>query len=157
MIFINFFILLSFLRNIWFYIIIFYHTIFSVFLQVFYSNILIENLQNVPPAKTIFCKMLCSVLAHPHTMPITSTGNFPAIMTDDVINTIAGMAGFPTDEGSKEALNITNAYLEVPYAENVSEINSILDTYHTSIMNREVTVEEGVASMNEQVGKILNQ
>ena len=56
-----------------------------------------------------------------------------------------------------EALNITNAYLEVPYAENVSEINSILDTYHTSIMNREVTVEEGVASMNEQVGKILNQ
>lgn len=31
------------------------------------------------------------------------------------------------------------------------------DTYHTSIMNREVTVEEGVASMNEQVGKILNQ
>ena len=42
-------------------------------------------------------------------------------------------------------------------AENVSEINSILDTYHTSIMNREVTVEEGVASMNEQVGKILNQ
>ena len=88
---------------------------------------------------------------------MASTGNFPAIMTDDVINTIAGMAGFPTDEGSKEALNITNAYLEVPYAENVSEINSILDTYHTSIMNREVTVEEGVASMNEQVGKILNQ
>ena len=88
---------------------------------------------------------------------MASTGNFPAIMTDDVINTIAGMAGFPTDESSKEALNITNAYLEVPYAENVSEINSILDTYHTSIMNREVTVEEGVASMNEQVGKILNQ
>ena len=88
---------------------------------------------------------------------MASTGNFPAIMTDDVINTIAGMAGFPTDEGSKEALNITNAYLEVPYAENVSEINSILDTHHTSIMNREVTVEEGVASMNEQVGKILNQ
>ena len=50
---------------------------------------------------------------------MASTGNFPAIMTDDVINTIAGMAGFPTDEGSKEALNITNAYLEVPYAQNV--------------------------------------
>lgn len=25
---------------------------------------------------------------------MASTGNFPAIMTDDVINTIAGMAGF---------------------------------------------------------------
>ncbi len=39
----------------------------------------------------------------------------------------------------------------------MEDFNSILDTYHTSIMNREVTVEEGVASMNEQVGKILNQ
>ena len=69
-----FFFLFSFLHNIWFLHNYFYHTIFSLFLQVFYSNILIENLQNVPPAKTIFRKMLCSVLAHPHTMPITSTG-----------------------------------------------------------------------------------
>ncbi len=86
---------------------------------------------------------------------MAETGNFPAKMTDNVIDIISGMAGFPTDESSKEALNITNAYLEVPYAENVSEINSVLDTYHTAIMNREVTVEEGIASMNEEVGKIL--
>ncbi len=83
------------------------------------------------------------------------TGNFPAKMTDSVIDTISGMAGFPTDESSKEALKVTNAYLEVPYAENVSEINNVLDTYHTAIMNREVTVEDGIASMNEEVGKIL--
>ena len=83
------------------------------------------------------------------------TGNFPAKMTDTVIDTISSMAGFPTDESSKEALKVTNAYLEVPYAENVSEINNVLDTYHTAIMNREVTVEDGIASMNEEVGKIL--
>ena len=88
---------------------------------------------------------------------MAKTGNFPAKMTDDVIDIIAGMQGFPADENSKQALNISNAYLEVPYAENVSEINSILDTYHTAIMNREVTVEEGIASMNSEVGKILGK
>ena len=47
--------------------------------------------------------------------------------------------------------------LEVPYAENVSEINDILDTYHKSIMNREMTIDEGIAAMNEEVGKVLGQ
>ena len=87
---------------------------------------------------------------------MAKTGNFPAIMTDEALNVITSLEGFPTDEASKEALNVSNLYLEVPYAENVSEINSILDTYHTAIMNREVTIDEGIASMNEEVGKILN-
>ncbi|MDF2487168.1 MAG: extracellular solute-binding protein family 1, partial [Herbinix sp.] len=39
--------------------------------------------------------------------------------------------------------------------ENVSEINNVLDTYHKSIMNREITIDEGIASMNTEVGKIL--
>lgn len=88
---------------------------------------------------------------------MASTGNFPAIMTDDVMATITGLEGFPTDENSKEALEVSNLYLEVPYAENVSEINSILDTYHAMIMGGECTVDEGIASMNEEVGAILNQ
>lgn len=87
---------------------------------------------------------------------MAKTGNFPAIMTDEAMDVITSLEGFPTDDASKEALTVSNLYLEVPYAENVSEINSILDTYHTSIMNREVTVDEGIASMNEEVGKILN-
>ena len=67
------------------------------------------------------------------------------------------MEGFPTDAESKEALNVSNLYLEVPYAENVSEINDILDTYHKSIMNQEMTIDEGIAKMNEEVGKVLGQ
>ena len=88
---------------------------------------------------------------------MAETGNFPAIMTDDVINTITGLEGFPTDEGSKEALEVSNLYLEVPYAENVSEINSILDTYHAMIMNGETSVDDGIASMNEEVSAVLGQ
>lgn len=86
---------------------------------------------------------------------MAETGNFPALMNDEISDIIAGLEGFPTDEASKEALNVSNLYLEVPYAENVSAINDILDTYHKSIMNREMTVDEGIAAMNEEVGKIL--
>ena len=88
---------------------------------------------------------------------MASSGNFPALMTDDIAGMISGLEGFPTDAESKEALKVSNLYLEVPYAENVAEINNVLDTYHKSIMNREVSIDEGIASMNEEVGKILGQ
>lgn len=52
---------------------------------------------------------------------------------------------------------MSNLYLEVPYAENVSAINDILDTYHKSIMNREMTIEDGIAYMSTEVSKILEQ
>ncbi len=82
---------------------------------------------------------------------MASTGNFPAIMTDEASALITGLAGFPTDDASKEALKVSNLYLEVPYAANVSEINSILDSYHGSIMSGEMTIEEGLAKMDEAV------
>ena len=88
---------------------------------------------------------------------MAQTGNFPALMTEEVSDIISSLEGFPTDEASKEALNVSNLYLEVPYAENVSEINAVLDTYHGSIMNREMTIEEGIAAMNDEVAKILGE
>lgn len=88
---------------------------------------------------------------------MASSGNFPAIMTDEVKDMIAGLDGFPTDERSKEALTVSNLYLEVPYAPNVSEINSVLDSYHGSIMTGEMSVDEGIEAMNNEVQKILNQ
>lgn len=88
---------------------------------------------------------------------MASSGNFPAIMTDEAMSLITGLEGFPADEASKEALNVSNLYLEVPYAPNVSEINSVLDSYHGSIMSGEMTVDEGIEAMNTEVGKILAQ
>lgn len=88
---------------------------------------------------------------------MADTGNFPAIMTDEAMETITGLEGFPADDNSKAALEVSNLYLEVPYAENVSEINSILDTYHAMIMNGECTVDEGIESMNSEIGAILGQ
>ena len=88
---------------------------------------------------------------------MAETGNFPALMNSEISDIIAGLEGFPADEASKEALSVSNLYLEAPYAENVSQINDILDTYHKSIMNREITVDEGIAKMNEEVGKVLGK
>ena len=86
---------------------------------------------------------------------MAQTGNFPAIMTDEAMELIAGLEGFPADEQSKEALKVSNLYLEVPYHESVSEVNSILDTYHASIMSGEMSIDDGIAAMNEEIGKIL--
>ena len=88
---------------------------------------------------------------------MAGTGNFPALMTDEALDIICGLEGFPSDAESKEALKVSNLYLEVPYAENVSEINDVLDTYHKAIMNREMTIDEGIQAMNDEVGKILGQ
>lgn len=88
---------------------------------------------------------------------MASSGNFPAIMTDEVKDMIAGLEGFPTDAESKEALSVSNLYLEVPYGENVSEINSVLDSYHGSIMTKELSIDDGISKMNEEVQKILGK
>lgn len=88
---------------------------------------------------------------------IASTGNFPAIFSDEVSDLIASLDGFPQDEASKEALKTTQVYLEAPYSENISEINTVLDTYHKDIMNGDITIDDGITKMNEEVGKILGQ
>ncbi len=88
---------------------------------------------------------------------MAKTGNFPAIMNSEVQDLIAGLEGFPTDDNSKEALNVANLYLELPYDANCAEINSVLDTYHGSIMSGEMSIDEGIEAMNTEVQAILNK
>lgn len=86
---------------------------------------------------------------------LSSTGSFPAIQVSSTLDTISSLEGFPSDEASKEALNVSNLYLEVPYGDHVSEINSVLDSYHGSIMTGEMSIDDGIAAMNSEVQKIL--
>ena len=85
---------------------------------------------------------------------MASTGNIPAMTNKTIVDIIASMDGFPTDDASKEALNVSNLYLEVPYGENVSEINSILDSYHGSIMTGEMSIDDGIAAMNKEISAL---
>ena len=88
---------------------------------------------------------------------IASTGTFPAIKTDSVVASISGMEGFPSDANSAEALKTANTYLEMPVYEKSAEIEVILNDGHDYIMTETMTIDEGIAYMNEEVGKIINK
>ena len=70
---------------------------------------------------------------------------------------MASADGFPSDETSKEALIPTAIYLEWPIGEGVNEIKTIVNEEHTLIMTRELTVEEGLAEMEERAAEYLVQ
>ena len=86
---------------------------------------------------------------------MASTGNIPAMTNQSIVDIIAQMDGFPED--SKDALITSHTYLEMPANENSSEIETVLNEQHDNIMNEVVTVQEGIAAMNEGVQAILGQ
>lgn len=88
---------------------------------------------------------------------LASTGTIPAIMTDDIANMVASIDGFPADETSKEALQTSNLYLEMPVSSKSSEMEVVLNEAHDNIMTGNMTIDEGIADMNEKIGAILAQ
>ena len=88
---------------------------------------------------------------------LASTGTIPAIMTDDIANMVASIEGFPADEGSKEALQTANLYLEMPVSTKSSEMETVLNEAHDNIMTGNSTIDEGIADMNEKISAILAQ
>jgi multiple sugar transport system substrate-binding protein len=88
---------------------------------------------------------------------IGNTGTFPAIMTDQVINTISSIPGYPADDSSKVALHTANTYLEMPVNEKSSEIEIILNDAHDNIMTGNATIDEGITDMNEQIKAIIGK
>lgn len=86
---------------------------------------------------------------------VASTGSFPAIMSDDVVDTISSMEGFPTDESSKEALYTVQTYLEMPMHEKSADIETVLNQQHDNIMTENCSIDEGIAAMNEGVQALL--
>lgn len=88
---------------------------------------------------------------------IAKTGTFPAIKNDEVLDLLASMDGFPTDENSKEALRTAQVYLEMPMHEKAADIEVILNEAHDGIMTGAFTIDEGIEKMNTEVSALLNQ
>lgn len=86
---------------------------------------------------------------------IAGQGTFPAIKTDAVVTQMAGVEGFPSDAESAEALRTANTYLEMPVHSKSAEIEVILNDGHDYIMTGTKSIDDGIAYMNEEVGKIL--
>jgi len=86
---------------------------------------------------------------------LASVGQFPAFMTDAALDTILAVDGFPQDATSREALRPRNIFLEMPMHEHAAEINSIRNEAHTEIMDRTMTIQEGIQMMNDRIGRDL--
>lgn len=86
---------------------------------------------------------------------IASTGSIPASMNESIAEMVASVEGFPSDDSSKEALQTANLYLEMPVHPKSAEIETVLNEAHDGIMTESITIDEGIAQMNEKIGAIL--
>lgn len=85
---------------------------------------------------------------------VAKTGTFPALTTEDVLATITSTEGFPTDEGSREALVTAKRYLEMPVSPVAPQIEVVLNRAHDAIMTDNISVDEGLAEMSKGVAEI---
>lgn len=86
---------------------------------------------------------------------IASTGSIPATMNSEIADLVASVDGFPADESSKEALQTANLYLEMPVHAKSAEMETVLNEAHDGIMTESITIDEGIAQMNEKIGALL--
>lgn len=85
------------------------------------------------------------------------TGNRPAWVSEGVAEVMSSVEGFPQDENSIAALLPSYVAIEIPGDPNASAISSILGEEHSMIMNREISIEEGIEEMNERVQELLGK
>ena len=86
---------------------------------------------------------------------IAKTGTFPACGSAATAEIIKSTEGFPEDSNSVDALTTSNVYLEMPYTQYASDIETILNAEHDAIMTMSETVDEGIQNMNDQVPAVL--
>ncbi|MDR0465502.1 MAG: sugar ABC transporter substrate-binding protein [Treponema sp.] len=86
---------------------------------------------------------------------LAKTGNFPAIMSQDVISNIVSMPGFPADAASREALNVYRTYLEFPLHDRGAEIDIVLNEAHEAIMLKNISITDGIRQMNDRIRPII--
>ena len=88
---------------------------------------------------------------------IAATGTRPAYVSDAVASVMASAEGFPADEGSKAALLPTAIALEWPLGEGVNEIKTVVNEEHSLIMTRELSIDEGIAEMEERAAEFIKK
>lgn len=81
-----------------------------------------------------------------------SYGQIPSRADSSSFAAIAVMDGMPS--GSLEALAVKNIALDRPLADQVEEVNQMLDQEHRSIMLGAVSIEQGLANMSKRSREI---
>jgi len=99
-----------------------------------------------------FLSWLCS---EEGALCIASTGNRPAYVSEAVAAKMSETEGFPKDEASIAALLPSSIAMEWPVGEGVTEIKNAVNEEHSLIMTRELSIEEGVAEMEERAAEYI--
>ena len=69
-------------------------------------------------------------------------------MNSEIADLVASVDGFPADEGSKEALQTANLYLEMPVHAKSAEMETVLNEAHDGIMTKSITIDEDLRNQN---------
>ncbi len=85
---------------------------------------------------------------------LAGVGAFPAVLTDEALDTITNVDGFPQDETSKAALKYVNFVFDRPLDPDIEAIRVPLNEVHEMIMIGEYTIDEGIEELNRRVGEI---
>lgn len=85
---------------------------------------------------------------------LASTGSFPAVMSENSLDIIASVEGFPEDESCKEALKYVNFVFDRPLDPQIEEVRVVLNEVHEMIMIGEYTVDQGIEELNRRVAEI---
>ena len=89
---------------------------------------------------------------------LAKIGITPAQVGDEVIDAFFSIDGIPTDDISKFAMGNREIKLQNAVDPHAAEIENALKDMHSSIMTKEVSIEEGISSANERVqNEILGQ
>jgi len=87
---------------------------------------------------------------------LASVGQLPSMMTDAALDLILAVPGFPQDETTRGALRPRAIFLEQPPHVDAGEINAILNEHHVEIMDRTISIEDGIALMGQRVTALLS-
>lgn len=86
---------------------------------------------------------------------IASTGTRPAYVSDEVAAVMSQGEGYPSDETSLAALKPAAIALEWPVTAKASDLKTMVNKEHELIMTRSLSVEDGIAEMNELAAEIM--
>ena len=97
-------------------------------------------------------EFLSFVVSEEGTTIMAEAGKLPGNLNDDMLKIITSVDGMP--EGTLEALQVEQIYLDRPIVEYVNEVNQMLGEEHDMIMLEEQPLDDVLATMSERSKEI---
>jgi len=84
---------------------------------------------------------------------LAENGIFTAVQSDDMLNKVAQLEGFPAD--NLDGLKIKGMVFDRPLAENMESVRKVIEEEHDLIMIGEEDIDTGITNMNERAKEVI--